>query len=187
MKPGIEIQGGAKKGHKIRTPKGIRPTRALIKRSLFDRLGNWIVGRKMLELYAGSGAVGLEALSRGAEFVVFVEKSREGMLIIRENAKKLGLGGKVKVIKKDALKALRELIERGEKFDFVFADPPYKFNKLLPLLDLVGKVLEDDGIFVLETHKRTVAPKSDGLELEKEVLIGDTKLWFYHRNLSGNF
>ena len=186
MKKGLEIQGGSRKGHKIKAPKGIRPTRALLKRSLFDRLGSWIVGVRMLELYAGSGAVGLEALSRGADSVLFVENSRQAALTIKENIKFLGYSDRARVIKGKVEKALRELAANGEKFDFVFADPPYKFTRLEELLELVADVLSEDGVFVLETHKKTPPPKSRKLKLQKEARIGDTILRFYHRDLSGD-
>ncbi len=186
MKKGLEIQGGAKRGHKIKAPRGIRPTRALLKRSLFDRLGEWIVGVRMLELFAGSGAVGLEALSRGAESVVFVDNSRQSFLAIKENIDRLGYKGRAVVIKSRVDRALRDMASRGEKFDFIFADPPYKMVQLERILELVAEVLDEDGVFVLETHKKTPAPACAGLTLKKEARIGDTILRFYHRNLSGD-
>lgn len=186
MKKGLEIQGGTKKGHKIKTPRGIRPTRALLKRSLFDRLGGWIVGVRMMELYAGSGAVGLEALSRGASSVVFVEASRQVALTIKENIKKLGFSDRAKIINARAEKALREFIANGEKFDFVFADPPYKMRQLEQITELVADVIEDEGLFVLETHKKTPAPITRRLKLWKEARIGDTILRFYIRDISGD-
>ncbi len=186
MKRGLEIQGGDRKGHKIRTPKGIRPTRALLKRSLFDRLGGWVVNVDMLELYAGSGAVGLEALSRGAKSVAFVEASRQVALILKENVKKLGYSDRARVIHSRAMKALREFVSQHESFDFIFADPPYRFKQLDSLMQLIPDVLAEGGIFVLETHKKTPAPSVQGLKLWKEARIGDTILRFYIRDLSGD-
>jgi len=182
MKSGIEIQGGEKRGFKLKAPRGIRPTQSLVKRSLFDRLGPWIVNRRMLELYAGSGAVGFEALSRGASEVVFVDRSRSAVLSIMENAEKLGYRERVKAVRREALKFLRELRERGDKFDFVFADPPYDVQLSPEFFDLVGEILEKEGLFVLELRWKDREIKGvSGLELEKEVKLGDTALLFFGR------
>ena len=182
MKSGIEIQGGEKRGFKLKAPRGIRPTQSLVKRSLFDRLGSWIVGRRMLELFAGSGAVGFEALSRGASEVVFVDRSRNAVLSIMENARKLGYGDRAKAVRREAFKFLRELRERGDKFDFVFADPPYDLQLSPEFFDLVGEVLEKEGLFVLELRWKDREIKGiSSLELEKEVKLGDTALLFFGR------
>ena len=182
MKSGIEIQGGEKRGFKLKAPRGIRPTQSLVKRSLFDRLGPWIVNRRMLELFAGSGAVGFEALSRGASEVVFVDRSRNAVLSIMENARKLGYGDRAKAVRREALKFLRELRERGDKFDFVFADPPYDLQLSPEFFDLVGEVLEKEGLFVLELRWKDREIKGiSSLELEKEVKLGDTALLFFGR------
>jgi len=182
MKSGIEIQGGEKRGFKLKAPRGIRPTQSLVKRSLFDRLGSWIVNRRMLELFAGSGAVGFEALSRGASEVVFVDRSRNAVLSIMENARKLGYGDRAKAVRREALKFLRELRERGDKFDFVFADPPYDLQLSPEFFDLVGEVLEKEGLFVLELRWKDREIKGiSSLELEKEVKLGDTALLFFGR------
>jgi 16S rRNA (guanine(966)-N(2))-methyltransferase RsmD len=184
MKRGIKVHSGSKKGVKLKVPKGIRPTKGLLRRSLFDRMGPWIKGKRVLELFAGTGAIGFEALSRSAREVVFVEISRRTVRAIKENAEKLGLSDRVKIIHKDSLKAMRELIDRGERFDFIFADPPYKLDNYGNLMELVHHLLEEDGIFVLETHWRKSVPKVKGLNLEKEVRIGDAVLRFYS-GLSG--
>lgn len=185
-KRGIKLSAGTKKGIKIKVPKGIRPTTGLTKRSLFDRLGKWVEGKKVLELYAGSGAVGFEALSRGAQSVIFIDKSRKSALAIKENAKILGFQDRVKVINKDVLKAMRELVEMGEKFDFIFADPPYSQEGIERLFELIPELLHEEGLFVLETHFKKEVGRASRLELIKEVRIKDATLRFYS-HLSGQF
>ncbi len=184
MKPGIEIQGGERKGTKIKVPSGIRPTQSLLKRSLFDRLGPWIRGKRVLELFAGSGAVGFEALSRGAESVYFVEKSWKAARIIRENAAKLRYSDRIAIIRRSVSGAIKDLAHQGKKFDFIFADPPYDLKNVEKILEGIHLILENEGIFVLEIRKITQAPELEGLELIKEVKLSDSKIVFY-RHISG--
>ena len=185
MKSGLEITGGEKRGHKIRVPKGIRPTQGVVKRSLFDSLGEWIRGKRVLELFAGSGAVGFEALSRGADFVVFVDRARASQVAIFENAQKLGYRDRIWFRKEKADKALRALSAEGAQFDLIFADPPYQVEDLQKVLDLVAQVLAPDGIFVLELGHKTPVPKVPGLVHLREIRHGETVLHFYG-HLSGD-
>jgi len=99
-----------------------------------------------------------------------------------ENAEKLGYRERVKAVRREALKFLRELRERGDKFDFVFADPPYDVQLSPEFFDLVGEILEKEGLFVLELRWKDREIKGvSGLELEKEVKLGDTALLFFGR------
>lgn len=183
MKPGLEITGGEKRGHKIRVPKGIRPTQGVVKRSLFDALGDWVQGKRMLELFAGSGAVGFEALSRGAHFVVFVDRARASQIAVFENAQKLGYRDRIWFRREKADKALRALAAEGARFDLIFADPPYQIRDLEKVLDLIAGVLAPEGLFVLELGHKTPAPRVPGLEHFREIRHGETVLHFY-RHLS---
>ena len=179
MKPGIEIQGGEKKGTKIKVPGGIRPTQSLLKRSLFDRLSSWIKGKTVLELFAGSGAVGFEALSRGAHSVYFVDNSWRAIQTIKQNAEKLGYLDRIVVIKKSVSRVIKDFASQGKIFDFIFADPPYSLERLDKILDGIPLILENEGIFVLEIRKQTITPQLEGLKVEKEVRLGDSKIIFY--------
>jgi len=179
MRRGIKVHSGSKKGIKLKVPKGIRPTKGILRRSLFDSMGSWIKEKRVLELFAGTGAVGFEALSRDAKEVVFVEISRKTVQAIKENVEKLRLSQRVRIIHKDYLKAMRELIDRGERFDFIFADPPYKMQNLEKFMELIPYLLDREGIFVLETHWRREVPIVEGLNLEREVRKGDAVLRFY--------
>jgi 16S rRNA (guanine(966)-N(2))-methyltransferase RsmD len=181
MKIGLEIQGGERKGAKIRVPRGIRPTQSLVKRSIFDRLGDWIADKRVLELFAGSGAVGFEALSRGATDVLFVDRSRDAVLSIRENAKKLLYADRIEAVKSESLRALRKLVDAGRRFELVFADPPYDSVRVEQVLELAPMVLDEGGMLIVQTRKNQNVPASDGLVLEKEAKFGDTKVSFYRR------
>ncbi len=179
MKNRIEITGGRFKRIPLKAPVKIRPTQSIVKRSLFDTLGSFIEDAKVLDIFAGSGAVGFEALSRGAEKVVFIDKSRDAVSVIKENARKIGLGmDVVEVIKADFKRGLNLLIDRKEVFDFVFADPPYGFSRLDELFKRVYKLLNEYGIFVLEERE---IPQTKYFEKIKEVRFGETRLAYYRR------
>ncbi|MBU0549663.1 MAG: 16S rRNA (guanine(966)-N(2))-methyltransferase RsmD [Candidatus Omnitrophica bacterium] len=133
----MRIITGKFKGRIIKMPKGIRPTQDKVRKALFDILGD-IKGMSFIELYAGSGAVGLEALSQGASRVVFVEKDRAHVKIIKNNLSALGLGDEQAgglacywLIEMDAGRAIERLQQKKEEFDIIFLDPPY-YQSLAP-------------------------------------------------------
>ncbi len=119
----MRIITGKYKGRTIKMPKGIRPTSNKVRKALFDILGD-IKGLSFLELFAGSGAVGIEALSQGAKEAVFVEKNKICLNRIKENLSVMGLRpGRVMGL--DVFKAIKQLHQEGKKFDIIFLDPPY--------------------------------------------------------------
>ena len=180
MRRGLEIGGGVLKGKKILVPSGTRPTQGLVRRSLFDRLGGSIDGMTVLDLFAGSGAIGIEAISRGAKEVWFVEKSHRVLQILKKNLKNLGLLDKTKVIKGDAIKVLRTLSLQGKRFNLIFADPPYNFNRYDSLLEYAKDLIED-GLIVIESRKEVKINTFDDIQLDKEVILGETKISIYRR------
>ena len=140
----MRIIGGKYKGRVLESFPGenIRPTSDKVREAIFDILGKIPEGAKVLDLFAGTGALGFEAVSRGAKMVTMVEKDRRALRIIRENIRILGLGDRVEIISEDYRKALRRLGRERRSFGLVFADPPYKMlgtdngiEKLLSLLD----------------------------------------------------
>jgi 16S rRNA (guanine(966)-N(2))-methyltransferase RsmD len=149
----VRIIAGSRKGHTIHAPRGVatRPTSDRVRENVFNILGP-IDGASVLDLYAGSGAMGLEALSRGAARAVFVEADRDAVRAIERNLDKLRL--KATVLERDALGVLTT--ERT-KYDLVFVDPPYDmYTDLEPkLARYLPAVLADDGVLVLETDART--------------------------------
>lgn len=183
----LSLTGGENKKKKLKVPKGVRPTRAIVKRSIFDTLRGIIEGSEVLEIFAGSGAVGFEALSRGAKSCFFIEKSRDGALAIIENARNIGILDRVKVFKGDYVRGLNDLIREGKKFDLIFADPPYDFDFHEEIFSRVSQLLKPDGIYVVEVRNKTVLPeRPEALMKRKEVYFGQTKVVYYCL-LSGDF
>lgn len=132
----------------------------------------------VLDLFAGSGALGIEALSRGAAHVVFVEQSASSVAILRRNLEALELAQRGRVVRDDALRAIRRLAKEHPRFDLVLADPPYAADLAGPLLQALGEagILRPGGTLVVERGRRHPVPAASGLELEEERVYGDTVL-----------
>lgn len=148
----MRIITGTAKGCRLKAPKGqdTRPTADRIKESLFNILGMKVHGRHVLDLFAGTGNLGLEALSRGAAHAVFVDRATAP--VIRENALHTRLDGRAEVLKSDAFSALARLAGMGKSFGLVFCDPPYHkglWERALLFLD-ASELLSEDGILVVE-------------------------------------
>ena len=131
---GLRVTGGEFGGRRLRAPaRGVRPTGDRVRESLFARLGD-LEGARVLDLFAGSGSLGVEALSRGAARVVFVEQAPSAVAVLRANVEALGVGERARVVRSDALRALRRLAGDEPGFDLVLVDPPYE-------TDLAGRAL----------------------------------------------
>jgi len=185
----MRIISGKYKGRTIKMPKGIRPTQDKVRKALFDILGN-IEGLSFLELFAGSGAVGLEALSQGAKEAVFVEKDRKCTEKIKENLSALGLvelpacrqAGRV--IELDVFKAIEQLNNQGRKFDIIFLDPPYYQELAKKALQTLSAydILAPNGFVIIQHFKKDSLPEALGdLRLFKQAKYGDSVLSFYRR------
>jgi len=152
----MRIIAGTHRGHTIHAPRGLetRPTSDRVRENVFNLVGP-VDGATVLDLYAGSGAMGLEALSRGAARAVFVESEGEAVRAIERNLDKLRLQGTI--LRRDAVGALASEAAAGRKYYLVLVDPPYgMFLDLQPqLARYLPAVLEDDGLLVLETDART--------------------------------
>jgi 16S rRNA (guanine966-N2)-methyltransferase len=152
----VRIIAGTKKGARIFAPKGrdTRPTSDRAREAAFNLIGP-VDGAAVLDLYAGSGAMGLEALSRGATSAVFVETETEALRAIDRNLDKLGLTG-ARVVPQDVLRALAAEAAAGRRYDLVLVDPPYEmFSSLQNKLSrYLPAVLADDGLVVVETAAR---------------------------------
>ena len=151
----MRIIAGSRKGHTIHAPRGreTRPTSDRVRENVFNLVGP-VDGAAVLDLYAGSGALGLEALSRGAARALFVERDGEAARSIERNLEKLRLGGTV--LRRDAVSALAAEAGSGRKYDLVLVDPPYDmYPDLQPqLARYLPAVLAEDGLLVLETDVR---------------------------------
>ena len=151
----MRIVAGSRKGARIFAPRGeTRPTGDRVREAAFNLIGP-VDGMAVLDLFAGSGAMGLEALSRGASSAVFVESDREAQRVIGRNVEKLGLTGAT-ILTADAAAALRSERERGQRFDLALVDPPYgEWERHAPALaELLPAVVSDDALVVVETSDR---------------------------------
>ena len=172
----VRIIAGSRRGHTIQAPKGLdtRPTSDRVRESVFNIVAPWVEGARVLDLYAGSGAMGLEALSRGADRAVFVESDPEAVRAIERNLDKLGLTG-ARVVRGDAVTGLGQEAGAGRKYDLVLADPPYTMTDYQPLSRYLSGVLADDGLLVLETSAKT-EPELPGLAIRTSRKYGSTRV-----------
>ncbi|VAX19053.1 16S rRNA (guanine(966)-N(2))-methyltransferase [hydrothermal vent metagenome] len=181
----MRIIGGRYGGARLFTPKGhdARPTSERAREALFNIIGPRIDSARFLDLYGGTGAVGLEALSRGAEHVTVVEIKHVD-LVARNSAKlKIDSSREFEVIQADALYTLKELALRGELFDLIFADPPWKDGAEKNIVELAANLLKSAGWLILETYYKTDPPLFEPrLKIVDSRRYGDTALLFYERS-----
>jgi len=187
----MRIVGGKFKGHSIAPPHGsaTRPTSDRVRESVFNILahgieGLEIEGARVLDLFAGTGAMGLEAISRGARFCQFVDDSAEARGLIRKNADALGVIGLAKIWRRDATNLGPCAPQPG--FDLVFTDPPYGKGlgeKALASL-ISGRWLNPDAIVVLEEALKSEVPPVEGLALIDARDYGDTRIRFYRQEMT---
>lgn len=180
----MRIIAGTHRGRPLTAPPGdgTRPTSDRVRESLFSALAalDVLEGARVLDVFAGSGALGLEALSRGAARAVFVEKAASVARVITGNIRTLGAGDRAAVLTRQAATALREMPARSA--DLVFADPPYPLGEaeVTAVLELLVPVLAGaDALIVLERSSRSPQPALPaGLEVFREKTMGETRLWF---------
>jgi len=179
----MRIIGGEARGRAIRLPGGcrIRPTADRVKEALFNILGP-VEGKSFIDVFAGCGNVGLEALSRGACRSVFVEKDLRLIEAIRENLRLLGFEGRAEMIAADAEKGMRRLGKKGERFDILFADPPYEEGFLTEIMNYLegAELLTENGIIILQHSLREPLRQSvaQPLAVSDQRRYGDTLLSF---------
>ena len=179
------ILAGRNKGRRLKTPGGrqTRPTGARVRQTLFDILAPILPGCRFLDACAGSGSVGLEALSRGASRVVLIDTSAAAVAAIRANATRLaGSSGELQIFRQDVRTALPALADRGLRFDAIYLDPPYDADLYEPVITAVdaNALLAATGVLVAEHfHKRALPERIGGLSAAREVRVGDHRLTFY--------
>jgi 16S rRNA (guanine966-N2)-methyltransferase len=179
----MRVIAGSAGGIRLAVPKrGVRPTMDRVKAAIFSSLGDAMVGARVLDLFAGSGALGIEALSRGASSVVFVEGERQSAEIIESNLAKTKLKGRVR--QQDVFDFLRHA-SGAEMFDVIFADPPYektqageRFTEKLLANEALSQLLDPDGIFVLEKQPAEVLPEIKMWRLLRKKKYGATEVLF---------
>ncbi len=161
----------------------IRPTKDRVKESLFGILGDFVCGKTVLDLFAGSGAFGMEALSRGACRAVFIEKDGRCVGTIKENLRSLGIGDDIApVIRADALKAAQELELKKERFDLILLDPPYHKDLAKKCLIKIDRhdILKTRCVIAVEHHKADAMPDMlNNITNYRTVCYSDVCLSFY--------
>ncbi len=184
----MRVVAGRQKGRRLKKPEGqdLRPTPARVREALLAILANRTEDARVLDLYAGTGALGLEALSRGAQKVVFVENHVASARILRENVTRCGHDEQCVVITQDVETFLAAPPSFGEPpaFDIVFADPPYHTTDLIRLLErlsLSGKIAAQGMVILEHFFKHAVPSRIGALTETRQSRYGDTMLTFYRR------
>lgn len=179
----MRIVAGSARGRKLRELPGMdtRPTTDKVKESMFNIVQFDIEGRRVLDLFAGTGQLGCEALSRGAAYVTFVDQSREAVRVVKENAALVADPDAFEVLQRDAVGYVES---RPGKFGLIFLDPPYRTGLMEKALTAISKIdiVAEHGIIVCETGLDEVLPALDPpYEMGREYRYGKIKLTLYHR------
>lgn len=184
----MRIITGQFKGRRLKTLDGlaVRPTSDRMRETLFNILMPRIEDARFLDICAGSGAVGIEALSRGAAHVTFIESSRKAASVISENLRHCGITEHFQLVPRDAVTALKYFVQENRQFDIVYFDPPYDSEIYSPVLWPIAQhnLLAEDGIVIVE-HRRQLplAPNYDNLRPYREVVQGESVLTFFQMEL----
>ncbi len=182
----MRVVAGSQKGRSLKQPIGLslRPTSGRVKEALFSMIADRLPNARVLDLYAGTGALGLEALSRGAQEVIFVENQNSSLHILRENISRCGSTQDSTIIAQDVLTFLStETLRRDPTpFNLIFADPPYETADFLPLLTQLetSRRVDRDGLIIIEHFKKASLPQEAGdLRQVRQSRYGDTMLTFF--------
>lgn len=187
----MRIIAGEARGRRIAAPRGVltRPATARVRESIFSRLAaRWDVeGARVLDLFAGSGSLGIEALSRGAARVVFVDSSRAAASAIAQNLRLLRFEGRASVVIAAAERALLRLGAQGERFDLVFVDAPYRRDTSTEVLRRLADtgVVSAGGWVVVRQAARAPEPPGPSLERVSVATIGGQRITLFRRDLTG--
>jgi 16S rRNA (guanine966-N2)-methyltransferase len=176
----MRIISGTLKGRRLKTPDwpGVRPTSDKLRETLFNVLGSRVEGSRLLDGYAGTGAVGIEALSRGASQVTFVERDARAIRLIEDNLRHCAVTDRYAIIRVDFAGAIARL--PGAAFDIVFLDPPYGPAELTAALTGAQELANDNTLVVIEHARRDAPPAEAGnLVLSRALISGDSGLAFY--------
>ncbi len=180
----MRIIAGEMRSRRLKTLEGLdtRPTGEKAREALFSILMNRVPGARVLDLYAGSGALSLEALSRGAEFAVLVDCAPKACKVIAENINSLGCGPKTRLIRGTDLSAVAMLKSEKDSFDLILLDPPYRMDAA-PVCQAIMEagLLKDDGMVVVEHAKETPPLTPDSLELIDRRAYGAAGISFYQK------
>ena len=180
----MRVIGGTLRGRRLRTVGGlaVRPTSDRLRETLFNILSPRITGTRFLDICAGSGAVGIEAISRGAAEVTFIERSRQACSVVEANLAALGIAQQATVINRDAVAAVKRLEQEAGGFDLVFFDPPYAspiYGEVIKQLG-AGNLISTGALVIVEhLAKASPEPEYGRLRIFREVKQGESALAFY--------
>ena len=193
----MRVVGGKYKSRLIAMPKGIRPTKDNVKEALFNILAKHVKGARVLDLFAGSGAIGIEALSRDAERVVFADNSKNCTDCIDKNIRSLdedAIFYNISILTKDIHLAIKHLSKEGEQFDIIFIDPPYnkgkvtapyhknRIRKCLKNISIYD-ILSSSGFLIVEHFKKDIIPEiEEDITLMRRLSYGDTVISIYKKS-----
>ena len=179
----MRIIAGTARGRKIEAPEGrnTRPTLDRVRENLFNILQTDIRDSRVLDLFAGSGALSIEALSRGAESATLVDSDRNAIRTEKKNLETLGFSGRAEVLLCDWKKAAAELARRGYRYDIVFLDPPYRMTDLREVFTALKGLLTDDGLVVLEHEAKAAVTTGDSFRETDRRQWGYCGVSFYRQ------
>lgn len=180
----MRVITGTARGRRLQTLDGtdvVRPTSDMVKEAIFSIIQFEVPGKRVLDLFAGSGQLGIEALSRGAEKAVLVEKDKKAFAIIKNNVANCGLEEGAVMLNMDALSYIRH----ADPFDIGLFDPPYEKGILDEVLPLAAEHVAEDGLLLCETKREEALPeRAGGFCIQKEYCYGKTKLTLYRKSRS---
>ncbi|HTO71689.1 MAG TPA: 16S rRNA (guanine(966)-N(2))-methyltransferase RsmD [Myxococcota bacterium] len=182
----MRVVAGELRGRRLSSVPGreTRPTTDRARAGVFDWLGSRVEAARVLDLFAGTGALGIEALSRGAREAVFVERARPALRVLRENVASLGLGDRARVVERDLARGLGPVAADGAVFELVFADPPYEGDWLARLVscETLFRLLGPDAVVIAERSARAAPESGAGrLVLRGTKRYGETAFDWYER------
>jgi len=178
----MRIISGTNKGKKLYAPEGkrVRPTGDKIKEAIFNIIGSIDEESTVLELFAGSGSIGIEFLARGAKHCTFVDISRKSLNYVKKNLELCNFSEKANIISSDYEKAIINLSKDNEKFDYIFSDPPYELNLSNKILNKIIEydILKNDGLLIIESDKseKVIDNEVANMIEYKEKIYGRTKI-----------
>ncbi|MBF8982187.1 16S rRNA (guanine(966)-N(2))-methyltransferase RsmD [Lutibacter sp. B2] len=180
----MRVISGIAKGKRLMAPKGLetRPTTDRVKESIFSMINNYIIESNVLDLFSGTGSLGIEAISRGANYGYFVDNNKNSIKVINENIKTTGFEEKSEVLWSDTLNVIKQLGENGKKINIIFMDPPYLKDLIVPCIEAIDseRLLDEEGIIVVEHDIKDNIPAEIGsLKKIKEKKYGNTRISIY--------
>jgi 16S rRNA (guanine966-N2)-methyltransferase len=181
----LRVSGGEARGRRLKAPKNIRPTQGMVKQAIFNMVGPRVEGAHVLDLFAGSGALGIEALSRGAASVTFVDKQQRGLAILRQNLDALGFKERARLIRGEVVRWLEASPDAVRAADLIFLDPPYD-DVVLDRALLVLDRLAGSATVLAEHSRRQMLPALSRLQLDRQRRYGDTMVTVLRAEVGGS-